>query len=174
MEKRKPEKSGVVVSPMGLGCWAIGGPFEFDGRPAGWGEVDDAESVRAIHLALELRVNFVDTADVYGCGRSERVLGRALEDRRDTRRWSPPRSGFSSTRAPSRRACRGRAGAHLLGAWGVRATSARERRCGSRRGSAWTTVFGNGRRRAGIDTTAATNQSATRRNVRQPRERKSA
>ena len=68
---------------MGLGCWAIGGPWEFDGSPAGWGEVDDEESVRAIRRALDLGVNFFDTADVYGCGRSERVLGRALAGRRE-------------------------------------------------------------------------------------------
>jgi aryl-alcohol dehydrogenase-like predicted oxidoreductase len=83
MERRKLGKSGVEVSAMGLGCWAIGGPWEFDGRPAGWGGVDDEESVRAIRRALELGVTFFDTADVYGCGHSERVLGRALEGRRD-------------------------------------------------------------------------------------------
>jgi aryl-alcohol dehydrogenase-like predicted oxidoreductase len=83
MEKRKLGKSGVQVSPMGLGCWAIGGPFEFDGRPAGWGEVDDAESVRAIRRALDLGVTFFDTADVYGCGHSEQVLDEAPNERRD-------------------------------------------------------------------------------------------
>src|SRR5215210_1233850 len=75
--------SGVEVSAMGLGCWAIGGPWEFAGSPAGWGAVDDEESVRAIRRALDLGVTFYDTADVYGCGHSERVLGRALEDRRE-------------------------------------------------------------------------------------------
>lgn len=83
MEKRKLGKGGAEVSAMGLGCWAIGGPWEFDGRPAGWGSVDDGESVRAVRRALNLGVNFFDTADVYGCGHSERVLGRALEGRRD-------------------------------------------------------------------------------------------
>jgi aryl-alcohol dehydrogenase-like predicted oxidoreductase len=80
---RKLGMNGPEISAMGLGCWAIGGPFEFDGRPAGWGEVDDEESVRAIRRALEIGVTFFDTADVYGCGHSERVLGRALKDRRD-------------------------------------------------------------------------------------------
>ncbi len=80
---RKLGKEGPEISAMGLGCWAIGGPFEFDGRPAGWGEVDDAESIRAIRRALDLGVTFFDTADAYGCGRSERVLGRALGGRRD-------------------------------------------------------------------------------------------
>ena len=76
-------RSGVEVSAMGLGCWAIGGPFWRDGKPVGWGEVDDDESVRAIHKALDMGVTFFDTADVYGAGRSERVLARALEGRRD-------------------------------------------------------------------------------------------
>ena len=83
MEKRRLGETGVEVSAMGLGCWAIGGPWQFDGRPAGWGGVDDEESVRAARRALELGVTFFDTADVYGCGHSERVLGRALEGRRD-------------------------------------------------------------------------------------------
>lgn len=76
-------RSGIEVSAMGLGCWAIGGPFWREGKPVGWGEVDDDESIRAIHHALELGVTFFDTADVYGCGHSEKVLGRALEGKRD-------------------------------------------------------------------------------------------
>jgi aryl-alcohol dehydrogenase-like predicted oxidoreductase len=75
--------SGVSVGAVGAGCWAIGGPWEFDGRPAGWGAVDDDESIRAIHRAIDLGVTLFDTADVYGCGHSERVLGRAVADRRD-------------------------------------------------------------------------------------------
>ena len=75
-------RTGVQVSALGLGCWAIGGPFTSNGRPAGWGEVDDEESIRAIRRALELGVTLFDTADVYGCGHSERVLGRALAGRR--------------------------------------------------------------------------------------------
>jgi aryl-alcohol dehydrogenase-like predicted oxidoreductase len=71
------------VSPVGLGCWAIGGPFWSDGAPVGWGEVDDDESVAAIHRALDLGATFFDTSDVYGAGHSERVLGRALAGRRD-------------------------------------------------------------------------------------------
>jgi aryl-alcohol dehydrogenase-like predicted oxidoreductase len=76
-------RTGVQVSALGLGCWAIGGPFTTNGRPAGWGEVDDEESIRAIRRALELGVTLFDTADAYGCGHSERVLGRALAGRRD-------------------------------------------------------------------------------------------
>ena len=76
-------RTGVQVSALGLGCWAIGGPWTFNGQPAGWGEVDVDESIRAIRHALELGVTLFDTADVYGCGHSERVLGRALAGRRD-------------------------------------------------------------------------------------------
>jgi aryl-alcohol dehydrogenase-like predicted oxidoreductase len=81
--KRMLGRSGIEVSPMGLGCWAIGGPFWLDGKADGWGEVNDEESVRAIQRALELGVTFFETADVYGTGHSETVLGRALEGRRD-------------------------------------------------------------------------------------------
>jgi aryl-alcohol dehydrogenase-like predicted oxidoreductase len=76
-------RSGIQVSAMGLGCWAIGGPFWFGETPSGWGEVDDEESIRAIHAGLDLGVNFFDTSDVYGTGHSERVLARAFEGRRD-------------------------------------------------------------------------------------------
>src|SRR6185503_2156371 len=76
-------RTGMRVSALGLGCWAIGGPWTSNGQPAGWGEVDDEESIRAIRRALELGVTLFDTADVYGCGHSERVLGRALAGRRD-------------------------------------------------------------------------------------------
>jgi len=66
-----------------MGCWAIGGPWTIHGNQAGWGEVDDQESIRAIHCALDLGVNFFDTAANYGCGHSEHVLGQALKGRRD-------------------------------------------------------------------------------------------
>ena len=86
MLTRKLGKSGIEVSAVGLGCWAIGGPLLWlkDGerRPLSWGEVEDDESIRAIHEALDLGVNFFDTADAYGCGRSERVLGRAVAGKR--------------------------------------------------------------------------------------------
>ena len=71
-------RSGLEVSALGLGCWAIGGPFWSGDIPQGWGQVDDAESIRAIRRALELGVTFFDTADVYGAGHSERILGQAL------------------------------------------------------------------------------------------------
>jgi aryl-alcohol dehydrogenase-like predicted oxidoreductase len=76
-------RTGLEVSAMGLGCWAIGGVAYRDGRPTGYGQVDDRASTQAIHRALELGVTFFDTADVYGAGHSEAVLGRALAGRRD-------------------------------------------------------------------------------------------
>jgi len=76
-------RSGIKVSDIGFGCWAIGGPFTLGGRPDGWGEVDDAESTAAVSRALELGITFFDTADVYGAGHSETVLGRALAGRRE-------------------------------------------------------------------------------------------
>jgi diketogulonate reductase-like aldo/keto reductase len=65
-------RSGIEVSPLGMGCWAIGGPFWSGEMPLGWGEVDDKESIRAIHAALDLGVTLFDTANVYGAGHSER------------------------------------------------------------------------------------------------------
>ena len=76
-------KSGMQVSPMGFGCWAIGGPFWMDGKADGWGEIDDQESIRAIHCAIDHGVTFFDTADVYGTGHSETVLGEALKGHRE-------------------------------------------------------------------------------------------
>jgi aryl-alcohol dehydrogenase-like predicted oxidoreductase len=86
--KRSLGKSGMQVSALGMGCWAIGGPWTWaqpgrDPFPAGWGQTDDGESIRAIHAALDAGVNFFDTAANYGAGHSERVLGQALEGKRD-------------------------------------------------------------------------------------------
>ena len=82
--KRTLGRSGIEVSALGFGCWAIGGEWQAaDGQPLGWGKVDDEESVRAVRRALDLGVTFFDTADVYGTGHSEEVLGRALGARRD-------------------------------------------------------------------------------------------
>lgn len=81
--QRQIGRSGIAVSALGLGCWAIGGPTWRGETPVGWGEVDDDESVRAVRRAVELGVTFFDTADVYGTGHSERVLARALAGMRE-------------------------------------------------------------------------------------------
>lgn len=119
MPARTLGRSGISVSPIGFGCWAIGGPAFRDGNPIGWGKVDDNESVAAIEAALDAGVTFFDTANVYGAGHSERVLARALAGRRDRvviatkfgnlidegaqqaigRTPPPPRSARSATRA---------------------------------------------------------------------------
>ncbi len=83
MFTRRLGRSNLEVSAMGLGCWAIGGPWTIDDEPAGWGQVDDAESIRSIHYALDAGINFFDTAANYGCGHSERILGQAIAGRRD-------------------------------------------------------------------------------------------
>lgn len=84
---RRLGRSGIDVSAVGLGCWAIGGEhWMVDGdtrSPMGYGQIDDAESVRAVHRAIDLGVTFFDTANNYGAGHSERVLGEALKGKRD-------------------------------------------------------------------------------------------
>jgi aryl-alcohol dehydrogenase-like predicted oxidoreductase len=75
--------NGQTVPALGLGCWAIGGPFFAGSQPLGWGEVDDAVSIRAIHAAYEIGIRFFDTSDAYGTGHSEEILGLALADRPD-------------------------------------------------------------------------------------------
>jgi len=82
-EPRTLGRSGIEVSALGLGCWAIGGTWTFLGAPGGWSAVDDDESVRALRRANELGVTFFDTAANYGAGHSERVLGRAFAGHRD-------------------------------------------------------------------------------------------
>ena len=67
--------SDMQITPIGFGSWAVGGPWQF-----GWGDQDDSASIAAIHRALELGVNWIDTAAAYGLGHSEEVVARALAD----------------------------------------------------------------------------------------------
>jgi aryl-alcohol dehydrogenase-like predicted oxidoreductase len=80
---RKLGRSNIDISAVGMGCWAIGGPFWTGDKALGWGDVDDEQSVKSVHRALSLGVTFFDTADVYGAGHSERILAKALEGQRD-------------------------------------------------------------------------------------------
>ena len=76
METRQLGKSDLNITPVGYGAWAIGG----GGWQFGWGTQDDNDSIAAIHRALELGVNWIDTAAVYGLGHSEEVVARALKE----------------------------------------------------------------------------------------------
>lgn len=79
MQTRKLGNSNLHLTTIGLGAWAMGGSdWAFT-----WGPQDDADSIAAIHHALELGVNWIDTAAVYGLGHSEEVVGRAIAGRRD-------------------------------------------------------------------------------------------
>ena len=81
MQTRKLGNSDLYITPVGYGAWAVGG----SGWQFAWGSQDDNDSVAAIHRALELGVNWIDTAAVYGLGHSEEVVARALKS------WSGPR-----------------------------------------------------------------------------------
>src|SRR6188508_2932409 len=72
MQSRRLGKTGWDVSEIGFGAWAIGGS---------WGETDEEVSLAAMHAAVDAGVTFFDTADVYGDGRSERLIGRLLRER---------------------------------------------------------------------------------------------
>ncbi|NHJ05695.1 MAG: aldo/keto reductase [Candidatus Heimdallarchaeota archaeon] len=81
--KRNLGKSNIKVSSIGLGCFPIGGLFYHKGEPWSHGPVDEKDAIKAIQKGLELGINLFDTSDVYGCGRSELILGKAIKDRRD-------------------------------------------------------------------------------------------
>src|SRR3989338_7639306 len=74
MEYKKLGLTELEISRIGFGCWAIGGH--------GYGKVDDKASIKAIRKALDLGINFFDTADVYGFGHSEIILSKALSSQR--------------------------------------------------------------------------------------------
>src|SRR5487761_2636918 len=74
MEARTLGKTGLEVGVIGLGCWQFGGD---------WGDVSDADALATLHAAVDAGVTFLDTADVYGDGRSEQLVGRLLHERPD-------------------------------------------------------------------------------------------
>jgi len=81
VQTKKLGNSDLQITPLGFGAWAAGGPgWEFS-----WGAQDDADSVAAIHRAVELGVNWIDTAAIYGLGHSEEIVARALKEWRGAR-----------------------------------------------------------------------------------------
>jgi diketogulonate reductase-like aldo/keto reductase len=95
MESIEIAGTSLVVSRIGMGTWAIGGWM--------WGGSDEAQSIRTIHEALDRGITLFDTAPVYGFGRSEEILGKALaQDGRRKLPSSPPRSALiGATEHPS-------------------------------------------------------------------------
>lgn len=83
MNYRKFGNTDLLVSEIGFGTWAIGGAAFVGKIPIGWGPSDDAVSAAAIHKALDAGINFFDTADFYGLGHSEELLGNTLGNRKD-------------------------------------------------------------------------------------------
>src|SRR5688572_2268809 len=75
MDYRELGRTGWKIASISYGAWAIGGDA--------WGKTDDAESMRSLHRAVDLGVNFIDTADVYGDGHSERLIGRLRRERKE-------------------------------------------------------------------------------------------
>jgi len=82
MRFRELGSTGIKVSEIGFGAWAIGGPTEASGTPLGWGRTSDDESLAAVRRARDLGVTFFDTANSYGFGRSESLLGIVLSRKR--------------------------------------------------------------------------------------------
>ncbi|HEX6945443.1 MAG TPA: aldo/keto reductase [Casimicrobiaceae bacterium] len=103
MDYRRLGRTDMDVSVIGFGAWAIGGS---------WGAVDDEESMAALHAAIDSGVNFIDTADVYGDGRSERLVARLRRERPSDRIWVATKAG---RRLPTQ-VCEGYTRAHLT-AW---------------------------------------------------------
>ncbi len=83
MNYRKFGNTELTVSEIGFGAWAIGGPAMAGEIPIGWGEVDDHTSIEALTYAMDCGINFYDTADFYGLGHSEELIGNLWGNRKD-------------------------------------------------------------------------------------------
>jgi aryl-alcohol dehydrogenase-like predicted oxidoreductase len=110
MKTRQFGNTDMQITPIGFGTWALGG----GGWAFGWGPQDDEQSIAAIHRALDLGINWIDTAAVYGLGHSEEIVARALKDRSErpyvftkcSRVWDDNGEISSSLKAQSiRREC---------------------------------------------------------------------
>ncbi len=83
MKYRSLGRTGLNVSEIGIGTWAFGGPTTFGGIQIGWGKVEDKVSLETLARCFDLGINFIDTADSYGKGHSEEIVGMAVKGRRD-------------------------------------------------------------------------------------------
>ena len=83
MQYRKFGNTDLSVSEIGFGAWAIGGGAMIGNTSIGWGDSDDAVSVEAINAAIENGINFFDTADIYGLGHSDKLIGDVICNRKD-------------------------------------------------------------------------------------------
>lgn len=83
MKYNKFGNTELIVSEIGFGAWGIGGPAMAGNTPIGWGIVDDAESKKALIKSLDLGINFYDTADFYGLGHSEELIGEVFKGSKD-------------------------------------------------------------------------------------------
>ena len=83
MQYRKFGNTDLLVSEIGFGAWAIGGGAMIGNTAIGWGDTIDDESKKAIHRSLDLGINFFDTADIYGLGHSEQLIGELLGNKKD-------------------------------------------------------------------------------------------
>ena len=83
MQYRKFGNTDLMVSEIGFGAWAIGGNAKVGNTPIGWGKADDATSKEALQAAVDVGINFFDTADFYGLGHSEVLIGEALKHYHD-------------------------------------------------------------------------------------------
>ena len=92
MKERRSSRLGTAVSEIGFGAWAIGGT---------WGEVSESDAEAALNAALDSGVTFIDTANVYGAGRSETIIGRVLKARGGTRPFVATKTGREGTNSPT-------------------------------------------------------------------------
>src|SRR5262245_32538950 len=84
MQYRELGRTGLSVSSISFGAWAIG---------SSWGPVDDTDSLKALHASIDAGVNFIDTADVYGDGHSERLIARLKKERPHDEFWVATKAG---------------------------------------------------------------------------------
>src|SRR6476661_1180435 len=83
MQYRRLGRTGLLVSEVGFGAWAIGGNAVVGNTPIGWGPADDQISVAALRKSLDNGINFFDTADFYGLGHSEELIGKEFRNNKE-------------------------------------------------------------------------------------------